>query len=189
MPNDGSNGTLAEESLDGRLAAEKHATTGARWASVAQIGGDGRTDIRRQRQSGSMAAFSADAHLSGVPITIPQLKTGDFVRTHAESREQEHNRVIAPTDRRPTIESGEQLTHLLVPDRARDRGHRPIRHGGHRGSQVHRHRALIAQVPEEGTQGAGQELGAFPAQPGRLALDESHHVTGRQTGGAARALP
>src|SRR3972149_7740481 len=122
VPNDGSNGTLAEKSLDGRLAAEEHATTGARWTSVAQICGDGRTDIRRQRQGGSMAAVSADHHPSGFPINIPQLETGDFVRTHAESREQEHNRVIAPTDRRPAIETGEQLTNLLVPHRPPGRG-------------------------------------------------------------------
>jgi hypothetical protein len=41
---------------------------------------------------------------------------------------------------------------------------------------------LIAQVPEEGPQGAGQELGAFPVQPGRLSLDKLHHITGGQTG-------
>src|SRR5204862_275677 len=44
------------------------------------------------------------------------------------------------------------------------------------------HRALIARVLEEGSQGAGQKLGAFQVQPWRLALDKSHHVTGRQTG-------
>ena len=162
------------------------------WCSVGVRGADRRRWPHRHPPAAagrSMAAFSADAHLSRFPIKIPQLETGDFVRTHAESREQEHNRVVAPPDRRPAIETGEQLTHLLVPDRARDRGHRPIRHGGHRGGQVHRHRrrdsAGSAGRNAARWSGAGRVSGAAGALgAGRIAR---HH--GRSGGRAHGSLP
>jgi hypothetical protein len=51
MPNDRSNGTLAQETANGRLAAQKHATTGAVWASVAQVRGDRLADLRGEGKS------------------------------------------------------------------------------------------------------------------------------------------
>src|SRR5439155_12769465 len=70
VPNDGSNGTLAEKALDRCLAPEKHTTTGAGWTSVAQIRGNGGADIRRQREDGFVTAFAADAHLPGLPLDV-----------------------------------------------------------------------------------------------------------------------
>jgi hypothetical protein len=78
MPDDRSNGTLAQKSADGSFAAQKHATTGAAGAAVAQVDGARRTDIPRKRKGGSVTAFASDAHLSGIPINIFKLEKGHF---------------------------------------------------------------------------------------------------------------
>jgi hypothetical protein len=74
MPNNRSNTTLAQKATDGSFAAQKHATTGAARPSVAQVRGDRRPDIDRQRKGGSMAAFALDADLSCVPVNIFKLE-------------------------------------------------------------------------------------------------------------------
>ena len=78
MPNDRSNGTLAEKTAGGRLAAQKHATIRAAWASTAQIRRDRLADIHGERQRGSVTAFPSDAHLSRLPVKIVKLEEGHF---------------------------------------------------------------------------------------------------------------
>src|SRR6266576_3599677 len=81
MPNDRSNGTLAQETASGSFAAQKHATTGVVRASAAQVGRDCRADIRRKRKSGSLIAFASDAHLSYVPVNVIELEKSHFAGT------------------------------------------------------------------------------------------------------------
>ena len=78
MPNDRSNGTLAQKAADGSLAAQKHATIGAARAAAAQIRRDRLADIHREGKCGFLTALPSDAHLSGVPINIVQLEKSDF---------------------------------------------------------------------------------------------------------------
>jgi hypothetical protein len=47
MPNDRSNGTLAQKATDGSFAPQKHATTGAARSAVPQVRRDRLADIRR----------------------------------------------------------------------------------------------------------------------------------------------
>ena len=170
----------------GALLREKHATAGAARATVAQIRGDRRADFRRQGKGGSLTAFPSDAHLSGLPVNIVELEKGHFTGTQPESREQEHDRVVAPAGRGAPIDTGQQLTDLVRPNRARDRWHRPVGDDGNGGGQIQRHRSAIARVPQEGPQRAGQELRALQMQTWRLAPDKAHDIAGTQ---ARRARP
>ena len=74
MPNDRSNGTLAQKAADGSLAAQKHATAGAARAAVAQVRRDRRADLRREGKGGSLTAFPSDAHLCRRPSQYRQAR-------------------------------------------------------------------------------------------------------------------
>ncbi len=78
MLNDRSNSTLAQKTTYGSFAAQKHATTGAARASVAQVSRDRCADIRRKRKGSSLMAFASDAHLSDTPVNILKLEKGHF---------------------------------------------------------------------------------------------------------------
>ena len=78
MPNDRSNGTLAQKASDGRFATQKHATIGAARTSAAQIRRDRFADLRREGKCGAWTAFPSDAHLSGLPVNIVKLKKSHF---------------------------------------------------------------------------------------------------------------
>src|SRR3974377_984382 len=58
MPNDRSDGTLAQETADGSFAAQKYATTGAVRASAAQVGRDRRANAPGKGKGGSLIAFT-----------------------------------------------------------------------------------------------------------------------------------
>src|ERR1700731_314061 len=78
MSNDRSNATRAQKAADRGFAAQKHTTTRAARASVPQVGGDCRADLRWKGKRGSLIAFTSDAYLSGVPVNILQLEKGHF---------------------------------------------------------------------------------------------------------------
>ncbi len=74
MPNDRSDGTLTQKAADGCFAAQKHATTGAARASVAQVRHDRLADIPGEGKCGSLTAFPSDAYSSGIPGNIVKLE-------------------------------------------------------------------------------------------------------------------
>lgn len=78
MPNDRSNGTLAQKAADGSFAAQKHATVSAARAAIAQVGGERCADIRRKGKSGSLIALASNTQLSGVPVDIVKLEKSYF---------------------------------------------------------------------------------------------------------------
>ena len=99
MPNDRSNSTLALKAPDGSFAAKKHATAGAARAAVAQVRRDRRADLRGKGKRSSVIALAADAHRAGVPVNIVELEKGDFPGTQPQSRQQQHDRIVAPACR------------------------------------------------------------------------------------------
>src|SRR5436853_6703609 len=154
-PNDRSNTTLAKAAYRS-FVAQKHATISAARASVVQVSGDCRANIRRKRKNSLPIAFSSNAHLSDVPVNVIELEKSHFAGTQPQPCEQQDDRVVAAADRSMPIDARQQLTDLVRSNRTRDRCHRPICDSGHCGSQVQSHSSAIARVTQEGTQGSGQ---------------------------------
>jgi hypothetical protein len=78
MPNERSNGRLAQKATDRSFAPQKQATMSAARAPAAQIRRDRLADIHGEGQRGSVTAFPPDAHLSGLPVNIVKLEKGHF---------------------------------------------------------------------------------------------------------------
>lgn len=54
------------------IAAKEKPPARRLWSAIGQVGGDGRTDIRRDRHPGLMPALAVNKHLAGSPVEIIQ---------------------------------------------------------------------------------------------------------------------
>ena len=140
-------------------------------------------------------AFRADhlkvnvsAYTSG-KVVVAGKGTEDFVRdviepevdyfagSKTEPREQQQNRVIASSERGPTIACLEHTLHLIGRKMFRQRGQFPPCYFWHRHREVLRMQALVVQVTKEGA-GRGDELARIGcSMASSVSLDEGDYVT------------
>jgi hypothetical protein len=69
-----------------------------RFAAAGQVGDQGFTNLRRQREPVLPASLAADDELAGPPVHVAQLQAGDFDRPQAQPRDQHHDREVADAD-------------------------------------------------------------------------------------------
>ena len=171
-----SNRLRADEAAHGRFGAHKDAPAAAGRPSVPQIGGDGRADLGGKGQRREVMAFPSHAHLAAGPVQVLKLEADHFARSQAEPREPEQDRVVATPDRRMPINGGEHLAHRGGGNRSRNRGHRPLRDGGHRSGQILDDIPAGLPVAQKRSQRRRQDLRAFPMQAWRASLHEANDI-------------
>ena len=97
------------------------------------------------------------------------------IRLHDLSQQQQ-NRVVTATHRRPPIDGGRQLTHSFGRNGARCGVLRPVGDRRNRSGKVTGDAPTIACVVQEGSQRCRQEFGALHLQAGGRVPDKSHNV-------------
>src|SRR5438552_3406756 len=110
--NDVANGAWTSKSATWRPGAKKNLSARGRRTRVAQVVGDRRSHILRQRESVATLSRTADAQFPCLPVQIVERQFGHFAAPQAEAREQQQDRIVATTLRGMQIALCKQVLYL-----------------------------------------------------------------------------
>jgi hypothetical protein len=136
----------------------KQAARGAPWSIALQIGGHSFTDIARQRELASNGSLSAYQQRTRVPVDVVELQSDDFTTAQTQSRQEQQDGVIAPTDRRGARTGVKHALHIVRCQVLWDIDEAPPSDCWNRRRQVARRLAGLPQKPEERAQCRRMEL-------------------------------
>ena len=189
MPHDRPNGATPLEAACRRPRAQKDASAGAGRSATLEIGGDRPTDLGSQGQLVALATLAVHAQMAFLPVDVVELQGRHLARTQSQARKQKHDGVVAASGRGAPIDAGQQPTHLVRSNRARDRRHRPVGDDGNSGRQIDIDLAAKSGVAQERAQRGGHQLGALLVQARRLVPNKVHDIGGAQTRQLDRPRP
>jgi hypothetical protein len=163
---------------------EEHVAGSLRVAPARQVGHEGLTDLRRQRQPVLAPSLTAHDEFPRPPVHIPQLQTRDLDRPQTQPRDQHHDREVPDADRAAAVAAVEQP--LDVRDRQRgrrQRGEPPSTHRRHRRPERQRGEAFHVQESQDRAQLSHPSLGRPRRDTAALAEQERVDIHPGQPGG------
>jgi hypothetical protein len=164
-----------------RALGQEHRPTEPTRPTVAQIVHQRLANIVRQRQHVLPGALPADHDLRRPPVDIIELQPGDLASTQPQPGQQQHDRVVATTDRRRAIAAIQQPLHLVGSKPAREIL-RPASDRRHRRRQRLRDQPQHMQEPQQSPKRGHHRQGRPIRPPARLAQHEHVDLGARQAG-------
>ena len=155
--------------------SDKQTSGGTTWAAFAQIPDQGLPDVMRQRQSLALLSLAGDDHDTLVPVNIIQRHHHHFSGAQCQARQQQHDGVVAPTDRRRAVAGPEHGLDLLRSQHLGQARQSPVHDRENRSGKITGSVTALIQMAQEAAQCRRVQFGGRPA--GLMAVAQDEPVT------------
>ena len=159
-----------------RVQANEDVAGRTGWPRMLEIVHQGRAHIGGQREPFMARALAAHEHLAAFPIHVVQGQGPHFTSAQPESRQEQEDRVIPHTGRRPAITAAQQALDVLGRQRLGQVCPSPLRDRGQRRGQVPVDRATLMEEAHKGAQRRDRRSGMCTTDTARFTEHEAMQV-------------